>query len=372
MNQNSAPEYSFNTDAAGAFLDRISMMLNDSAVIIMLSVGHRLKLFDTLADLPPGTCEEIAEAANLNKRYIREWLAVMVTGGVINYNAPTKTYDFPPEHAACLTTSGQFGNLAVYSQFAALAGSMQEQLIEVFRSGEGIPYSNYPCFHQIMSEDSDQTVVGNLLETIEMLSPELIQRLEIGIDVLDAGCGAGHAVIRLAELFPKSRITGIDLCEDAITMAETETCNRGVTNVLFQASDLTYYEEVEKFDLVTSFDAVHDMKNPQGMLMTINKALRQGGIHIMQDIGGSAHLENNLKFPFASFLYAISCVHCTPVSLAQGGKGLGAMWGWETAQSMLESAGFADISKTVLPHDPMNVWFVSQKNNQTPDRMREV
>jgi hypothetical protein len=81
----------------------------------------------------------------------------------------------------------------------------------------------------------------------------------------------------------------------------------------------------------------------------------------MQDIGGSAHLENNMDFPMASMLYAISCTHCMPVSIGQGGEGLGTMWGHETAQAMLEAAGFADVEKHILPDDPMNVWFVSWK-----------
>jgi len=80
----------------------------------------------------------------------------------------------------------------------------------------------------------------------------------------------------------------------------------------------------------------------------------------MQDIGDFARLENNLDFLVASLLYAVSCMHCTPVSLGQGGAGLGTMWGWETAQAMLNAAGFEDVRRHVLPHDPMNVWFVAR------------
>lgn len=104
-----------------------------------------------------------------------------------------------------------------------------------------------------------------------------------------------------------------------------------------------------------------DQKDPQGLLRSLHRALRAGGVYLMQDIGGSAHLENNLGFPMASLLYAISCVHCTPISLGQGGAGLGTMWGWETAQRMLREAGFDTVERHVLPHDPMNVWFVSRK-----------
>lgn len=136
---------------------------------------------------------------------------------------------------------------------------------------------------------------------------------------------------------------------------------RGVSNVRFEVRDLTGFDDSSAYDLITSFDAVHDMKDPQALLRSYHRALRPGGIHLMQDIGGSAKLENNLDFPFAAFLYAISCTHCTPVSLAQGGKGLGTMWGWETADAMIRKAGFSNSSRSVLPHDPMNVWFVNRK-----------
>jgi SAM-dependent methyltransferase len=124
--------------------------------------------------------------------------------------------------------------------------------------------------------------------------------------------------------------------------------------------DLTHLDDAGAFGLVTSFDAVHDQKDPAQLLAAIRRALRPGGVHLMQDIGGSARLENHLDFTFAPFLYAISCVHCTPVSLAQGGEGLGTMWGWETAEAMLGQAGFAETRRYTLRHDPMNVWFVSR------------
>ena len=110
-----------------------------------------------------------------------------------------------------------------------------------------------------------------------------------------------------------------------------------------------------------SFDAVHDQKDPQGLLTGLYHSLKPGGVYLMQNIGGSARLEDNIDFPMASFLYTVSCLHCTPISIGQGGAGLGTMWGWETAERMLNEAGFESVRRHVLPHDPMNVWFVSRK-----------
>ncbi|MEJ2229114.1 MAG: transcriptional regulator, partial [Alphaproteobacteria bacterium] len=116
----------------------------------------------------------------------------------------------------------------------------------------------------------------------------------------------------------------------------------------------------DRFDFIVSFDAVHDQKDPQGLIVGLRASLRPSGVYLMQDIGGSAYLENNLEFPMAALLYSVSCSHCTPISLGQGGAGLGTMWGWETAEDMLRKAGFTSVKKHVLPHAPMNVWFVSR------------
>lgn len=352
----------FDESAAQAFLEQVSDIVNHSALALMMSIGHRTRLFDVMASLPPSTSLEIATAAGLAERYVREWLAAMVVGRIVSFDPPTNTYSLPPEHATCLTRGAPLGNMAVYAQFAPMMGAVQDRIIQCFESGEGTRYADYPCFHQIMAEDSGQTVVAGLFEHILPLASDLIRRLDNGIDVLDAGCGSGHALIAMAERFPNSRFTGYDLCTDAIAAAVGAASAAALSNAEFEARDLTGFDEPERYDLVTSFDAVHDQKDPQGLIRGIHRALRAGGVYLMQDIGGSARLENNLDFPFAAFLYTASCTHCTPISIGQGGVGLGTMWGWETAECMLREAGFSAIERHVLPHDPMNVWFVSRKH----------
>lgn len=351
----------FDDTRAEAFFNQITDVLEHSGLAIMLSIGHRTGLLDCMAGFSWVGSQELADAAGLDERYVREWLAVLVTSRVVEYRPSDRTYRLPPEHAACLTRTGSLGNMAVYAQFVAMAGSAQESVIESFGTGAGIDYGAYPCFHDIMAEDSGQTVVASVDRILAEQVPELLPRLNEGIDVLDAGCGAGRAIIRMAELFPNSRFHGYDLCEDAIEMATAEAARRKVGNVTFRVQDLMRMEDRDAFDLVTSFDAVHDTADPARLLASIATALRPGGRHLMQDIGGSAQLENNFDFPLAPFLYAVSCVHCMPVSLAQGGNGLGTMWGWETAEGMLKEAGLALASRSIRPDDPVNVWFVSHK-----------
>ena len=347
--------------AAEAFTETVGNIINSGAIAVMLSIGHRTGLLDTMASMPPATSQQIADAAELAERYVREWLAVMVTGGIVTYDSAGKTYFLPPEHAACLTRSAALGNMAVYAQFIPMTGAVQERILTCFETGEGVGYGDYPCFHSIMAEDSAQSVVSQLFDTILPLADGLQERLAAGIDVMDAGCGSGHALIAMARQFPNSRFTGYDFSGDAIAVATKTAAAQGLDNIRFTVRDLTGFSEPESYDFITSFDAVHDQKDPQGLICGIHGALREGGMYLMQDIGGSAQLENNLDFPFAAFLYTASCMHCTPVSLAQGGAGLGTMWGWETAERMLKTAGFAAPERHVLPHDPMNVWFVARR-----------
>jgi SAM-dependent methyltransferase len=345
---------------ADAFADEVSTIVNHGAIAVMMSIGHRLGLFQALAGRAPSTSAEIAAEAGLAERYVREWLAVMVTGGILRYDPGTARHHLPAEHAACLVRGAPLGNLAVFAQHVALLGQMQEKALTLFRTGEGTRYDDYPCFHRIMAEDSEQSVAAALSDHILPLAPGLADRLHGGIDVLDAGCGRGLAMIALARAFPASRFVGMDLCADAIDHARRAARAAGLSNLTFEVRDLTGYCEPGRFDLIASFDAVHDQKDPGALVRGLKGSLKPGGVYLMQDIGGSARLENNLDFPMASLLYAISCLHCTPVSLGQGGLGLGTMWGWETAERMLREAGFAGVERHVLPHDPLNVWFVSR------------
>jgi SAM-dependent methyltransferase len=335
--------------------------INAGAVTVMISLGHRLGLFQVLAGLPGATSPEIAAKAGLSERYVREWLASMVTGCVVDYEPEGARYTLPPERAACLVPGAPLGNSAVYAQVPTIMGAIQDRIADCFRTGEGTRYDDYPCFHQFMSEDSEQTVVAGLFESILPLAPGLSDRLEQGIEVMDAGCGSGGALVALASHFPKSRFTGYDLCPDALGNGEAAAAAAGVKNVRFEMRDLTGYDEKERFDLITSFDAIHDQKHPDQLVSGIHGALRDGGVYLVQDIGGSARLENNMDFPMAAMLYAISTSHCMPISLGQGGDGLGTMWGWETAEGMLRNSGFRSVERTVLAHDPMNVWFVAHK-----------
>ena len=353
---------SFDEKKAEAFAEQLLDTLNSGAIAVMTSIGHRTGLFDTLAKLPPATSQEIADAAGLQERYVREWLGAMVTGKFVNYSPVNQTYHLPPEHAAFLTRDASPDNIATFSQYVSLLGSVEDQIINCFYNGGGVPYSEFKRFHQVMAEDSGQTVVAALMEHVLPLVPGLIADLELGIEVMDLGCGSGRALNKMAKLFPKSRFNGYDLSEDAIATAQKEAQAQGLTNIQFQARDAVTLDQVEQYDLITTFDAIHDQAKPDVVLKNIHRALRAEGTYLMQDIRAASDVGGNLEHPVGPLLYTISCMHCMTVSLAAGGMGLGAMWGEEKALEMLEVAGFKQVEIKQLDHDFQNNFYIVKKN----------
>jgi len=346
------------TGKSQAFAESLVEILNHSGLALMLSLGHRTGLFDTLARLETATCEELARASQRNERYVREWLGAMVTGGVVEYLADQKAYRLPAEHAAWLTRSASPNNIAASMQWLGVLGSVEDLVCEAFQHGQGVPYSAYTRFHEVMAEESAQTVVAGLMDHILPLQPGLTDRLQQGIDVLDVGCGAGRALIYLAGKFPQSRFVGRDFSSEAIGQARREAAALGLTNVDFEQADAAEMTDVQRFHLITAFDAIHDQVRPQQVLDRIHQALRPTGVFLMQDIAGSGHAHTDSRYPLATFGYAISCMHCMSVSLAGGGPGLGAMWGKQLAHEMLAQAGFREVRRESLEHDMLNYYYL--------------
>ena len=353
----------FDQTRAEAFGDRMLEILNGGALATLTSVGHRTGLFDTLAGLPPSTSDEIARAAGLNERYVREWLGGMVVGEIVTYDPAAETYELPDEHAASLTRDAAPNNLAAFTQYIGLAGTVEDGIVESFRNGGGVPYSGFPRFQEVMVEDSGQTVLPALLDHIVPLVPGLPAALERGIDVLDIGCGSGKALNLLARTYPASRFTGYDISEQGLATARADAAAQGLTNITFAVQDVSSLPDHDRFDLVTAFDAIHDQANPAAVLRGIQAALKPGGTFLMQDIAGSSRLENNVDHPLGPLLYAVSVFHCMTVSLAEGGAGLGTMWGRELAEEMLTEAGFGSIDVRQLAHDVQNNYFVITKQS---------
>ncbi len=350
---------------ADAFAERMARTLNDAFIAMMLSIGHQTGLLEVLAPLPPSTSDEIADAARLDPRNVREWLDTMVVGRIVDYDSTTGLYDLPREHAASLTRAAGRPNLSPQMQWVACMGEVEPRLVEAFRSGRGVPYAEYARFHGIMNQTNGQVFDKTLVDRTLPIVPGLVDRMQAGIDVLDVGCGSGHAVNVMARAFPQSRFVGYDFSAEGITAARAESRAWALPNTTFRIQDAATIEDVGRFDLVTSFDAIHDQAQPRVVLSHIARALRPDGVYLMVEPRAHSAVEENMDAPMAPFLYSISTMHCMQVSLAGEGEGVGAAWGEAMARSFLKQAGFAEPIAQTVRGDAMNTYFISRLEKST-------
>lgn len=347
-----------------AFGERFVNLMNESALGLMISVGYRTGMFETLKLLPhPSSSHTIADAAGLNERYVREWLGSMVSGNIVDVDEDGQLFHLPASHAAMLTESGEGECLAHLAQYFSVLGNVEDQIVDCFKNGGGVPYSAYPRFHEVMAQDSRQSVVNALEEYILPLDPALIPTLEKGAQVLDIGCGQGYALRTLAILYPNSNFIGYDLSEEAIHFASEQAKAYRLQNLTFEVRDLTGFDQdapLDQFDIVTAFDAIHDQARPDHVLAGIRRALKPDGIFLMQDIAGSSNVFKNKLHPLGPLIYTISCLHCMTVSLSQGGLGVGAAWGEEMTIQFVKDAGFQTVDRHTLEHDIQNYYYIAR------------
>lgn len=313
-----------------------------------------------MAEHGPITSDELAQAAGLEERYVREWLAGMTVGGIVEHDPEANSYVLPPEHAACLTRTAGPDNLAAFAQYTAFFGELEQRVVECFREGGGVDYSEMPRFQALQAEESEQIHDAGLIEVTLPLVEGLVDQLRDGIDVIDVGCGHGHAANLIADAFPATRVTGIDISEQGIAAARTEAERLRLGNVRFELRDALSLEPAA-YDLVTAFDVIHDLPKPAETLAAIHAALRDGGVFLMVDIAASSHVHENLEHPLGPMLYTASIFHWMTVSLANDGPGLGAMWGEQTALQLLETAGFRDVEIKRLETDILNSHYIARK-----------
>jgi ubiquinone/menaquinone biosynthesis C-methylase UbiE len=175
------------------------------------------------------------------------------------------------------------------------------------------------------------------------------------------GCGSGRALNLLAATYPNSRFVGYDFSDIGLERARSDAEAAGLRNVTFVARDAAQLDEHERFDVVTSFDAIHDQARPDAVLAGIHRALRPGGTYLCVEPKASSHLHENYDLPMAALLYTVSTMHCMTVSLAYDGEGLGAAWGEQVARERLARAGFGEVELTGVRDDRMNNYFLARK-----------
>jgi 2-polyprenyl-3-methyl-5-hydroxy-6-metoxy-1,4-benzoquinol methylase len=351
------------------FLKRINEILNHGALNLALAIGYKNRIFDILEDLnKPATILEIASAAGLHSRYLKEWLGIMVTGKIIDFSHASNgedTYFLPPQHAKCLTRKSGSNNMGVYTQeIPMLTACALDAVNNGFKTGAGIPFSRYPDFQKFMAELSDakhkKVLVDKFLQEVD--KGRLFARLNSGIRVCDLGCGHGVVVNLMAAAFTKSKFTGIDNHAEAIGKAREAAQKMGLLNAVYNLQDAATIKGQKaffrQFDYICAFDAIHDQSHPLEVLKGVRYMLAPGGLFSMIDIKARSNPADNMDHPLGPFLYTVSLMHCMPMGLNDNGAGLGMMWGLEKAEALLKEAGFEHIEITQMAHDPFNLHYL--------------
>jgi ubiquinone/menaquinone biosynthesis C-methylase UbiE len=347
------------------FSKKMTEILNYGALNLAMGIGYRTGLFDVMDGFDsPRTVSAIAEKAGLNARYVKEWLGVMVCGGIVELtvdDAGKDLFFLPEEHGDLMATRSGHNNIGLYTQeIPLLTTCAMDPVVQGFNSGEGVGYDQYPKFQDFMSQLANakhqQVLIDQFLPSIE--NGQLIQRLEAGIRVCDIGCGEGIALMLMAKAYPASEFVGMDISEEVIMQAETSVKQQGIRNVTFLQRDATTLKEDrtlhKSFEYVTAFDVIHDLTRPLEALESVYSILKPGGMFSMVDIAASSSLPENKTHPMGPFLYTVSLMHCMPVGLVDGGKGLGMMWGEQRAVEMLKDAGFTQVEVLEIPTDSFN------------------
>ena len=327
---------------------------------VLAAIGDRLGLFKALAADGPATSAELATRAGVNERYTREWLGGMASAGYLEYAPASGRFTLPPEHAPVLAQEA--GPVFFGGVHEEILGTLPAipRVIEAFRRGGGVPQSAYG---EELYEGIERFTAGwfeNLLLPVWLPAVPAAQvKLERGCRVADVGCGRGRAVIALAQAYPAGRYTGFDVHGPTIAQARANATAAGVADrVTFVQLDAAHGLP-EQYDLITTFDVVHDAVDPRGLLRAIRSALAADGRYLCLEINCSARLEENAG-PLGALFHGFSLLYCMTSSLAAGGEGLGTVGLPEPALRELASeAGFGSIERVPL-ENPFNSLYVAR------------
>jgi 2-polyprenyl-3-methyl-5-hydroxy-6-metoxy-1,4-benzoquinol methylase len=342
-----------------AFVGRALGDLSATTTIVLALLGDRLGLWKELAHTGPHTSDTLAKAAGIDERYAREWLAAMAAAGYVDHEPAAGQFSLPAAHQPVLAEEAGPMFFGGFLQEMGGMLRMLDELTEAFRHGGGVHQSSYADdLWEGLSRATASWFEHLLIPVWLAEMPDARAELERGAHVADIGCGRGRAVITLARAFPQSTFVGYDIFEPTIAVASANAAAAGVDDrVRFEHLDATAGLP-ETFDLITTFDVVHDAARPAELLRAICKALRPDGIYLCVDINAAPDVDGN-RGPLGALFYGFSVLYCMTTSLAQGGAGLGTCGFHEGAvETMCHDAGFTRVRKLPVENPFNNVYEI--------------
>lgn len=337
-----------------AFAERIFNDLNAGMSCLNLYLGHRLGLFQALADAGAVTPKELAERTKCSERYLREWLECMTAGGYLDYDSASVRFSLTPEHAAVLLNPDNpayaIGAVAWIPSFA----SVLPELMEAFRTGGGVPYEAYgrDCLGAQGMANRPMFVNDYVSKWIPAM-PDIERRLKDGGRVAEIGCGIGWSSIALARAFPKTHIDAVDPDKPSIEEARRNAKEAGVSErIVFHDTPIEQAPLQNPYDLVTAFECLHDMAYPVKALRRMRELVAPNGAVLIADEAVGDSLEENCNF-MGHLIYNFSVLHCLPQAMVfPEAAGTGAVITPSTVRKYAKEAGFTKID-TLPIENPM-------------------
>ncbi|MGI5238511.1 class I SAM-dependent methyltransferase [Dactylosporangium sp. CA-139066] len=339
---------------AAQFAGRVLADTAAAATVVLAALGDRTGLFKELAAGGPGTSGELAGRTGLAERYVREWAAGLHAAGYLTYDEAQERYELPAEHVPAL--AAEPGPAFFGGVHQELIGAIQryDDVAAAFRRGGGVRHGDlHPDVAEGTSRFSAHWHRNLLVQVWLPLVPAAEATLRAGARVADVGCGTGQALVELARAYPAITAVGYDVSPAAVAAARESAAAAGVADrVRFEVRDAAAGLP-ERYDLITTFDVVHDAADPAGLLRAIRDALRPGGRHLCLETNCSERTAENVG-PVAALLYGFSVLYCMTTSLAEGGEGLGTLGLPEPVLSRLAArAGFARVRRVEMDN-PFN------------------
>lgn len=349
----------FDKQRAKDFTRRVIGDAAGAVTIHLCTLGERLGLFQDLAQNGPADADTFAARTDVDPRYAREWLEGLAAAGYLDYDPATQHFSLPPEHARPLAEDshplyqGAFWNLLTYSM------APLDQLVEAFRTGGGVPQSAFsPELYKTMQRSSGLRYHNFLLQSWLPDMPDVVAMLERGVDVADIGCGRGTALTLMAEAYPQSRFVGYDAFPPQVEGANETAAAAGLADKLrFEVLDASA-EIPADFDVIFTFDVIHDMAKPREALANIRRHLKPGGIYVLQEITAADARHEN-RGPEATMKYGMSLTYCMTTSLANHGEGLGTLGMPEkVVRELCAEAGFGAVRKLPCSNDFVSLFEI--------------
>lgn len=345
------------TERRDALVERLFMNALGAFDLFSVYLGDVLGLYRTLADKGPLTSAELAEAAGIHERYAREWLEQQAASSFLELepNGDERRFRLPEGHDEALLDSSGLSYIAPLSRGLAGAVKPLEALVAAYRSGDGVTYADYGDDLHEGQAGFTKPLFENLLAK-EWLpgAPEIHERLlaDPPARVADVACGQGRSSIELARGYPKVRVDGIDSDHASIERAREHLAGSGVEDrVEFHERDAADADLAGRYDLVTIFEALHDMSYPVEVLTAARNLLADGGVVLI----GDERSQDEFTAPASEIerlYYGFSVFHCLPVGMVgENAAGTGTVMRTETVRNYAEEAGFASSEVLPIEHD---------------------